>query len=84
MAMALMRSSRVLRQSRGGRDYDSRFGHRMRGTGAFAKVLQQRFSICCNKLGLAEGEAEDGRCDLFTPPQRHTATNDPDQIDLFS
>jgi DNA repair photolyase len=73
----------LLRQSRGGRDYDSRFGHRMRGTGAFAKVLQQRFNICCRKLGLAEGEAEGGRCDLFTPPQQQTPV-DPNQIELFT
>ena len=42
----------LLRQSRGGEDYDSRFGHRMRGTGTFADLMEKRFRRSCAKLGL--------------------------------
>ncbi|GEN25206.1 PA0069 family radical SAM protein [Halomonas cupida] len=50
------RASRVMsliRQCRGGADYDSRFGHRMRGQGVFADLLAQRFNKACRRLGLA-------------------------------
>tara|TARA_R110001599_G_scaffold353231_1_gene590945 strand:+ start:18011 stop:19114 length:1104 start_codon:yes stop_codon:yes gene_type:complete len=59
----------LLRQSRGGADYDSRFGHRMRGTGVFADLLSQRFKVACRRLGVVQGETRySGRTDLFTPP----------------
>jgi DNA repair photolyase len=60
----------VLRQCRGGVDYDSRFGHRMRGTGTFAELLSERFRVTCRRLGLArsEGNGSSVRTDLFTPP----------------
>jgi DNA repair photolyase len=58
----------LLRQSRGGADYDSRFGHRMRGTGPFADLLAQRFRVSCRRLGLSCGEIASNRSDLFTPP----------------
>jgi DNA repair photolyase len=37
---------------RGGRDYDARFGSRMRGEGAWADLLRQRFHVACRRLGL--------------------------------
>jgi DNA repair photolyase len=60
----------ILRQSRGGAEYDSRFGHRMRGTGTFAELLAARFRVACRRLGLGSGEhySESTRCDLFQPP----------------
>jgi len=71
----------VLRQSRGGADYDSRFGHRMRGTGTFADLLAQRFRVACKRLGLDQGEPTGGRTDLFSVP---TGTGSADrQFDLF-
>jgi len=42
----------VLRQLRGGRDYDARFGERMRGTGVFAELIEKRFALACKRLGL--------------------------------
>jgi len=42
----------VLRQLRGGRDYDARFGERMRGTGPFADLIEKRFALACKRLGL--------------------------------
>ncbi|MFC0268130.1 PA0069 family radical SAM protein [Kushneria aurantia] len=42
----------LVRQSRGGRDYDSRFGHRLRGEGHFADLLSQRFRLAVRRIGL--------------------------------
>ena len=42
-----------MQQMRGGRDYDSNFATRMRGTGAYAQLLGQRFSRMCARLGLS-------------------------------
>ena len=83
-----LRAKRVislLRQSRGGKDYDSRFGHRMRGTGAFADLLSQRFRVCCNRLGLNPGECLTTRSDLFTAPAAPAAQRvaHSDQFELF-
>jgi DNA repair photolyase len=50
----------VVQQVRGGRDNDARFGKRMTGTGLFADLIAQRFSIACNRLGL-NGRGEGGR-----------------------
>jgi DNA repair photolyase len=58
----------LLRQSRCGADNDSRFGHRMRGTGTFALLLEQRFRIACQKLGLKQREHSHLRTDLFVRP----------------
>lgn len=45
----------VIRQSRGGKDYDSRFGVRMRGQGEFAELIAQRFQLACKRTGLIQG-----------------------------
>ncbi|MEO1574443.1 MAG: PA0069 family radical SAM protein [Pseudomonadota bacterium] len=47
----------LIRQSRGGRDNDPRFGHRMRGEGVFAALIQRRFARACRALGIDPGEA---------------------------
>ncbi|MBV8211532.1 MAG: PA0069 family radical SAM protein [Burkholderiaceae bacterium] len=50
-----LRASHVMglvRQMRGGRDNDSTFGQRMRGTGPIADLLERRFRIACKRLGL--------------------------------
>ncbi|MGN6152494.1 MAG: PA0069 family radical SAM protein [Lysobacteraceae bacterium] len=41
----------LVQQMRGGKDYDSAFGKRMRGEGPFAQLLQQRFSKAHKRLG---------------------------------
>ncbi|MEE4143622.1 MAG: PA0069 family radical SAM protein [Halieaceae bacterium] len=75
----------VLRQCRDGGDNDSRFGHRMRGTGTFAELLSQRFRVACKRLGLARSEGSDAssRTDLFTAPARKGAGNSSGQFELF-
>ncbi|WP_036596343.1 PA0069 family radical SAM protein [Ottowia thiooxydans] len=42
----------LVRQMRGGADYDSSFGNRMRGTGHYATLLRQRFNMAARRLGL--------------------------------
>ncbi|MGH8442955.1 MAG: PA0069 family radical SAM protein [Nevskiaceae bacterium] len=42
----------LVRQMRGGKDYDAEFGQRMRGQGEFAGLLEQRFRLATRRLGL--------------------------------
>jgi hypothetical protein len=48
----------LVRQMRGGRDYDSAFGTRMRGSGEYARLIERRFEIACKRLGLVGGERD--------------------------
>lgn len=66
-----------LREMHGGRDYDPRWGQRMRGEGEYAGMIGRRFKSACKRLGLAE-KASSLRTDLFArPPQAG------DQLALF-
>ncbi|MBM7062616.1 PA0069 family radical SAM protein [Pseudomonas sp. UL073] len=62
----------LIRQSRGGRNYDSRFGTRMRGEGVFAELLAQRFQLAIKRLGLQRRDFELD-CSQFAPPGRQLA-----------
>ncbi len=42
----------IIRDMRGGRDYDLQWGTRMKGTGPMAWIIGRRFEIACEKLGL--------------------------------
>jgi DNA repair photolyase len=42
----------IVRQMRGGRDNDPRFGHRMTGMGNYAELIEKRFDIACRRFGL--------------------------------
>jgi DNA repair photolyase len=59
----------LINQARGGKDYDSQFGTRMRGTGPYAELLRTRFDLAKRKLGFA-GAEERYELDttLFRPP----------------
>ncbi|HET9108390.1 MAG TPA: PA0069 family radical SAM protein [Steroidobacteraceae bacterium] len=59
----------LVRQMRGGRDYDPAFGVRMRGTGPLAELLRSRFQIACHRLGLAGGRRPPPDTGLFRPPR---------------
>ncbi|MEO8487719.1 MAG: PA0069 family radical SAM protein, partial [Betaproteobacteria bacterium] len=37
---------------RGGKDYDPRWGTRMRGTGVYADLIAKRFELACRRFGL--------------------------------
>lgn len=58
----------LIRQSRGGKNYDSRFGSRMRGEGPFAELLAQRFRLASRKLGLDRRDTQGLDCSQFCPP----------------
>jgi DNA repair photolyase len=42
----------LVRSMRGGKDYDSQWNTRMKGTGAYAEVIARRFHLAVKKLGL--------------------------------
>ncbi|WP_114009891.1 PA0069 family radical SAM protein [Cohaesibacter intestini] len=67
----------VLRSMRGGKDYDSRSGHRMRGNGPYADILHKRMAVACRNLGYATRRT---RLALkhFKPPECEVA-----QLSLF-
>jgi len=76
------RAGRVLarvRDMRGGRDYDARFGTRMTGEGVWAQLLRQRFDKAAARLGLNRERVE---LDLgaFRKPRRRS---DDGQAELF-
>lgn len=58
----------LVRQCRGGANYDSRFGLRMRGEGPFADLLARRFQVACKRLGLNRRELRVLDCQRFAPP----------------
>ncbi len=58
----------VIQDMRGGRDYDSQFGSRMRGKGPYAELLSHRFRLACRRLNLNSGRREPLDTALFQPP----------------
>lgn len=67
----------LVRQMRGGRDYDTAFGTRMKGTGPIASMLSARFAVACRKLGLNQPRAELDATRFRRPPKAG------DQLALF-
>ena len=57
-----------MRDLRGGKSYDARFGRRMTGTGPYADLVRQRFAKRARQLGLNLHQAEPLRNDLFRRP----------------
>jgi hypothetical protein len=55
----------LLRDARGGRLNDPRFGHRMRGEGAYAVLLAARFKAACRRLGLNQARGPELDCSRF-------------------
>jgi DNA repair photolyase len=64
----------LINQARGGKDYDSQFGTRMRGTGPYAELLRTRFELAKRKLGYAAAEE---RYELDTSLFRRPAPDTP-------
>jgi DNA repair photolyase len=67
----------LVRQMRGGRDYDPQWGARMTGHGPVADLMRTRFRRATKALGL-NGERSPLRLDLFQAPTKPKA-----QLDLF-
>ena len=79
------RAERVLslvRQTRGGKLYDSAWGERMRGQGPYAQLLRQRFGVAIRRLGLDQDRY---RLDtsLFKVPASVATPVDTRQMSLF-
>ena len=74
------RAARVMslvRQSRGGRDYDPQWGSRMRGTGPVADLIGARFKVATARLGLNRDERRADATQFRVPPKAG------DQLALF-
>jgi DNA repair photolyase len=67
----------LVRQMRGGLDYDPQWGSRMRGQGPIAELMSRRFAVACDRLGLNKINFQQ-RTDLFRPPLKPH-----DQMELF-
>ena len=48
---------KLIRDMRGGKDYDSTWGRRMTGSGPYAWMIGRRFETACEKLGLNKNKA---------------------------
>jgi DNA repair photolyase len=68
----------LVRQMRGGKDYDPDWAQRMKGSGPVAELIRHRHRRACVSLGLTL-ERTPLRTDLFCPPPRPG-----DQIELFA
>jgi len=66
-----------IRQMRGGRENDPRFGKRMRGEGVFAEMQEQRFRLACERFGLNVHGRNELDTTRFNPPA------DTGQLSLF-
>ncbi len=62
----------VVRELRGGRDNDPRFGSRMTGTGHYAELIEKRFRLACRRYGLDKERRGEKPldCTRFKPPPR--------------
>jgi DNA repair photolyase len=60
---------RLIRDMRGGKDYDSTWGKRQTGSGPYAWMLGRRFEIACEKLGLNKNKRP-MTTEHFSPPRK--------------
>jgi DNA repair photolyase len=66
------RASRVMslvRQMRGGKDYDSAWGQRMRGEGPLADLIAARFKAACRRYGLNQAPVTLDTGQFRAPPK---------------
>ncbi len=68
---------KLVRDTRGGKDYDSTFGKRMIGSGPIAWMIGRRFEVACERLGLNKTSAKT-TTEHFRPPRPPAR-----QLDLF-
>ncbi len=69
---------KLIREMRGGKDYDSAWGRRMKGSGPYAWMIGRRFEIACEKLGLNAAKAK-LTTEHFRPPRQGAV-----QLSLFT
>jgi DNA repair photolyase len=68
---------KLIRDMRGGKDYDSTFGTRMTGSGPIAWMIGRRFEIACERLGFNAARVKT-TTEHFRPPRLAAK-----QLDLF-
>ena len=68
---------KLVRDTRGGKDYDSTFGKRMTGSGPIAWMIGRRFEVACERLGLNKTHVHT-TTEHFRPPRPPAQ-----QLDLF-
>src|SRR6202011_4716558 len=59
----------LIRQTRGGKDYDATFGKRMTGGGPYAWMIKKRFETACSRLGLNVAKTQ-LTTEHFAPPRQ--------------
>ena len=59
----------TIRQLRGGKDYDARFGKRFSGEGVYADLLARRFDLAYRRLGFDRRKHQGLVTHLFLPPR---------------
>ena len=69
---------KLIRDTRGGKDYDSTFGRRMKGEGPYAWMIGRRFETACEKLGLNRDKITLATEHFIAPRARAK------QLDLFA
>ncbi len=68
---------KLVRDTRGGKDYDSQWGQRQIGSGPIAWMIGRRFEVACEKLGFNMARAKT-TIEHFQPPKPESR-----QLDLF-
>jgi DNA repair photolyase len=68
---------KLIRETRGGKDYDSSWGKRMTGGGPVAWMIGRRFELACEKLGLNKARTTLS-VEHFSPPRPQST-----QLSLF-
>jgi DNA repair photolyase len=68
---------KLIRETRGGKDYDSKWGERMTGSGPIAWMIGRRFEAACERLGLNRRKLK-LTTEHFTPTRKR-----PQQLALF-
>jgi DNA repair photolyase len=67
----------LIRETRGGKDYDSEWGKRMTGSGPIAWMIGRRFEVACERLGFNLTSVKT-TTEHFKPPRPSA-----EQLDLF-
>ena len=57
----------ILREMRGGKDYDAKWFERRRAKGVYANIIAKRFANAARRSGLNIRQREPLRTDLFRP-----------------
>src|SRR5215207_9412773 len=68
---------KLIRDMRGGKDYDSTWGTRMKGTGPYAWMIGRRFEQACARLGINTERA------VLTTEHFHSPKPRSEQLSLF-